>query len=273
MEALIEHGAQIALISYDSTGMTETFPSLELEGVWGRVEWAQRRRPMGQAIRLGESLAATLATLGKATRFNLGYYRRRLAQEMPCEFVADVRGLLTDSEVQALNRGSLNPDKLPQLMAQYRACWLPGGFLVGLRTSEGKWLSLIGGWRQGDVSVLHWQMNASGYERLSIGTAMRSYFLEHEIARGSRSLVFYGGTPHSIQNSFIPADVTDLFLRRDTLKATALRGMAKLFAVPRWFLGSPNFIARAICREDLQWYDCRVKTAGGIRAESSVARD
>ena len=269
MEALVERGAQIALITYESKAMAAVRPSFRVEG----LQWAQRRRSLGTSVRLAESLAATLATVGKATRFNLRYYRRRLAKEVPCEFIADARGLLTDSQVQALNRGSLNPDKEHKFMAQYRACWLSGGFLVGLRSLDGQWLSLIGGWRQGGVTVLHWQMNSSGHERLSIGTAMRSYFLEHEIARGSQTLMFYGGTPHSIQNSFVPSEVTDLFVRRKTLKAMALRVVAKLFAAPRWFLSSPNFIARAICRENLQWHDGAVEAVGGVRTGSSVAQD
>ena len=52
------------------------------------------------------------------------------------------------------------------------------------------------------MTVLHWQMNAAGYEKLSVGTAMRSYFLEHEVGRGAKKLIYYGGTPHSMGHSF-----------------------------------------------------------------------
>jgi hypothetical protein len=269
MDALVQRGVQIAVVSYESEERAVTAPRLETRN----IEWARRTRPYSKSMRLMHTFEETLATLGKSTRFNLRYYRRRLSAAFPVEFVADARGMLREDEVETLNRGSLNPDTRDQLLAQYRACSLPGGFLLGLRTVEGKWLSLIGGWRQGDVTVLHWQMNASGYEKLSIGTAMRSYFLEHEVERGARSLMFYGGTPHSIQNAFVPEEVTDLFVRQRSWQARALRVVAKLFAVPRWFMRGPNFLARAICRENLQWHANDATTAGALHAKPSAVQD
>ena len=84
-------------------------------------------------------------------------------------------------ELEELNRTSLNPIKFSEFRLQYEcACKLPGGFLLGLRNREGKVAEPDWGLATGDVTVLHWQMNAAGYEKRSLGTAMRSYFLEHE---------------------------------------------------------------------------------------------
>jgi len=268
MDALMEHRMQIALISYQPGSGAAPEP-----GLTASLQWAQRTRPVSNTLRLADTFEATLALFGRSTRAKLGYYRRKLMAGLPCEFVNDARGMLNENEMEALNRASLNPDKRAQLLAQYRACRLPGGFLLGLRTLDGRWLSLVGGWRQGDVTVLYWQMNASGYEKLSIVTAMRSYLLEHEIARGACSLVFYGGTRHSIQNAFVAAEVTDLFVRRTTLQAAVLQVVAKLFAAPRWFLGSPNFIARAICHEGLEWHPNGRNVGDAMSAETVRMQD
>ena len=156
-------------------------------------------------LRLEDTMQATLAKLGRSTRYNLGYYRRRLARELPCEFIADARGLLQEHEIQAINEGSLNPVPLQDFRLQYESsCKLPGGFLLGLRTPAGKWMSLVGGWRQAGVTVHYWQMNTAGYEKLSIGKAMLSYFLEHEVSLRTRSLIYNGGTPNPIRFSFLP---------------------------------------------------------------------
>jgi hypothetical protein len=136
--------------------------------------WVSGKRPVAMILLLEPTAKETLAKLGKSTRFNLGYYRRRLQAADPCEFVANAGDFLQEHELEGLNRTSLNPIDPGEFRLQYEcACNLPGGFLLGLRNRQEKWLSLIGGWRQGDVTVLHWQMNAAGYEKLSLGTAMR----------------------------------------------------------------------------------------------------
>ncbi len=98
----------------------------------------------------------------------------------------------------------------------------PGGYLCGLRTQAGEWLSLIGGWRQDETTVLQWQLNLSGYERFSLVTVARSFWIEHEIARGSRILRIDGGTTHAMNHSFTPEKAVDLILRRRSLLAYAM---------------------------------------------------
>jgi hypothetical protein len=90
--------------------------------------WAERRRPVARTLRLAETLDATLASLGKSTRFNLRYYRRRLLAAMPCTFVADARGMLSESDLRAVNANCLNPVAFDLLKLQYAsACELRKG--------------------------------------------------------------------------------------------------------------------------------------------------
>jgi len=263
IEALMARGAHTALVSYDNSGRESGRPA----GIWGRnVQWAMRRRLVGKTLLLAETYDATLANMGKKTRFNLRYYRKRLMKRMPSEFVADARGLLSDSELLALNTGSLNPCKNSECLLQYEsACRLPGGFVLGLRGPQGQWLSLLGGWRQGDLTVMHWQINAAGYEKDSICTVMRSFFVEREVQRGTRGITFYGGTPHSMGHSFEHEEVWDLVVRRTSLKAAAFRHAASLFASPQGLTRRSNFLARTLCHDDLEWYSGSRKLAEATR--------
>jgi hypothetical protein len=251
-DALLEQGAELVLISYGHAAQakSEMAPTSSCA-----ARWAWQTRPVAMTLPLEPTLQATLARLGKATRFNLGYYRRRLGAAMPCEFIADARPLIKEQDLESLNAGSLNRIPLRNFRHKYlSSCRLPGGFLLGLRNDQGKWLSLIGGWRQGSVTVLYWQMNAAGYEKLSIGTAMRSYFLEHEVGLGAKTLVYYGGTPHAIGNSFVRAEVTDLVVRRRSWGAAALQQVAQWITSPRFFVRINSLLAQAIGGKDLEWH-------------------
>jgi hypothetical protein len=250
-DSLMKRGAQIALISYSEPAASS---SMFVPVLRHAATWASARRPVAMTLLLQPTVKATLATLGKSTRFNLGYYRRRLQAAEPCEFVPNVCGLIQEHELEALNRTSLNPAGSADFRLQYEsACNLPGGFMLGLRNSQGKWLSLIGGWRQGPATVLHWQMNASGYEKFSIGTAMRSYFLEHEVERGAKKLIYYGGTPHSMGNSFEREEATDLIVRRRSLRAEVLYGVLRLLAWLRPHVGINSLLVQMIGSNSLDW--------------------
>ena len=76
-ETLLEHGAQIVLISYgrEGRGASPSAPVMER-----RAKWASGKRPVAMTLRLQPTVKETLATLGKSIRFNLGYYRRRLSR-------------------------------------------------------------------------------------------------------------------------------------------------------------------------------------------------
>jgi hypothetical protein len=101
--------------------------------------------------------------------------------------------------------------------------------------------------------VLHWQANASGYEQLSIGTVMRSYFIEAEIARGSRSLSFYGGTPHSMAHSFVPDVATDLMVRRRSWRAALLVVGARIVLASQSRKGGHNFLLETLSALSGTW--------------------
>ena len=140
-------------------------------------------------------------------------------------------------------------------------------FLTGLRGPDGQWLSLAGGWRQDGTTVLHWQMNRAGMEKHSIGTVMRSYLLEDEIARGASRLLIFGGTPHSMRHAFAQEPVSDLILQRQGLRAKVTCAAARWFSRHGSRLGRANFLAELLSNPSLCW----IETPEPMRPTNAIA--
>ncbi|HEY5055844.1 MAG TPA: hypothetical protein VII58_06770 [Acidobacteriaceae bacterium] len=110
------------------------------------------------------------------------------------------------------------------------------------------------------MSVLYWQMNTAGYEKLSISSAMRSYYLEHEVAHGAKALIIFGGTVHSMAHSFVGEDVTDLIVQRRSWRAAALYLVIQMLTSPRSHIPIDSLLMKTITNKDLHWHsvDARV---------------
>jgi hypothetical protein len=251
--ALLTEGAHAILITCLSQSTDADFT---LQPQVCSCRWAIRRRKVARTLKVRDgSYEATLKSLGKATRFNMGYYRRKLAREISTKFVSDARGMLSISEIDLLNKASLNPVAPELARLQYaQACTARGGFLVGLRDDDGSWLGLVGGWRQAETTVLLWQMNRAGLERNSMGIVMRGYFLEHEIAKGAQEVTFHGGSPNSIEHSFIQENVTDLMAFRNSWQSKFLAALASFFGRSHWWKNVPSFTAMSFGDPKLNWH-------------------
>ncbi len=174
---------------------------------------------------------------------------------MSSEFIADARDMFSEVEVDSLNTASLNPFVPGLAQLQYTsACTERDGFLVGLRAEDGRWLGLVGGWRQAETTVLLWQMNRAGFERDSLSTVIRGYFLGHEIAHGARQIILYGGIPNSIQNSFVQDTVADLIVVRNSWRSPLIAALAWLFGRPHWWKRSTSFLAATVSDKSLRWH-------------------
>lgn len=251
LRVLVQRGARIALATYEGHKAAQPWDVLSsLPG----VQAASRQRHVERSMKLRPTLEATLAQMGKHTRSNFRYYRRRLEKEMMLTFVPEAAPLLAGTDLQAINSASLNPVSPEEFSRRVRsATELPDSFLCGLQGPDGQWLSLIGGWRQAGLTVLHWQMNTAGYEKHSIGTVMRHFFLEAEVSAGAEELLIHGGTPHSMHHSFETQPIADLMVRRNGLQTALLCGMAHLFATRRGVLRRGNFFASTLLDRGLEW--------------------
>jgi hypothetical protein len=258
--------ARLVLVSFkqDGSSLSEVaFPD-ELSALW-----AVQVREVQDHLPLLNSYEATLATLGRRTRNHLRYYRRRLQEELSCEFVPDVRSCIQESELVALNSSSLDPLTAEIFEHQYRSTAdLPGGFVCGVRTREGRWLSLAGGWRQQTTSLVQWQMNAAGYEKLSLGTAFRAFLLEYEIEHGSTKLCFHNGTSHSMHHSFPRELVVDFLLRRPSpLLSFLVKHLPAISRKTPALAGRGNFIADVLRNPDLNWRSLSASPSWSVSPE------
>lgn len=240
-QALIDKGALAVMISFEGRGDAHSAPRLTASS-----QVVTRCRSVPRYLALKSTVEATMATLGRHTRRNLRYYRRRLEFEVGAEFVPEVE--LGLGQFLAINRSSTNPVSEALTRWRYESIQgRPGMLFAGVKEPGGRWLSLIGGRRHSGVTEIDWQVNLAGLPRYSLSTVMRSYLLEHEVALGTTKLAFTGGTPHSMRHSFVSVDAADVIALRRSAIAWLLRRFAhKIFP-------HNNFLGLALRDEELHW--------------------
>ena len=243
-QALVDVGALAVMITFEGNGQDRSAPSPQR--LTAACELAKRTRSVPRHLLLAESHKATLASLGRHTRRNLRYYRRRLESDMGAFFVPAVE--MDRKEFLAINRASTNP------VSDSLAAWrydsthrTPGTLFAGVRAQNGLWLSLIGGRRHMRVTEIDWQMNLAGLPRYSLSTVMRSYILQHEVELSTEKLAFTGGTPHSMRHSFDCVDAVDVVALRRSPVGWILRRMS------RWIFPEHNFLGHALRDQHLRW--------------------
>jgi hypothetical protein len=259
IHALIKQGAQVVLTTYRYTSFEQAPASMMLQR--RGVLWTEHAREVTKhRLTLAQTYDETLAKFGKQTRFNLRYYRKRLLAREACTFFKDARAVVSEEDVVSMNRTSLNPVKDDECKRRYRACVdLPGSFLMALRGPTGQLLSVLGGWRQGTTTVMHFQINIAGFEKDSLGTVMRAFFLESEVARGTQTLIFYHGTNQTITHAFDTELLRDLVVRRKSLRALVLLKLSSRAVSPRYYYdthyfgGSTTFFAGTLSNGEAVW--------------------
>ena len=223
-EGLMAAGAQMVLMCYRDAPGSSTWmellgenPQSALKNIWGR-----RERDLPDYLALEETFDGTLATIGQRTRSNLRYYRRRAERDLGCSFLPSME--IGRGEFFAFNARCKYA--LPGRIAwdRYVATReVPTHFVAGTRAADGRWLSLIGGRRQGTNTQILWQMNRKDLPAYSLGTVIRSYLIEHEVARGASRVSIEGGTPHAMRFSFVRQTVIDLAVVRRSPMALAIK--------------------------------------------------
>jgi hypothetical protein len=243
----MDHGAQVVLISMEP-GSAESCQTCFEDAMAGKRKhwWGTQRREVGGTIALQKTFDATLATMGKHTRRNLRYYRRKAEAELNCSFTSEVKGILTMPQLVELNQASTHPVAISTLERRYQTTRsMDGFFCVGLSGASGQWISLLGGRRHHGVTEIDWQMNRSGLAKYSVGTVIRSYLMEHEISIGTEKLFFEGGTPHTMRHSFLSAEAMDIVVMN--------RSLFPLRNAARWLHLEKNFLLQTLTSPAVKW--------------------
>ncbi len=239
-------GAKLVHVSYEGEHRPVE-PIGEKTPNWRTLTWTEFPRLFAY-LPLEPTLDATLANLGKHTRRNLRYYRRRAEAELGVKFVEQVKMTLED--YLEANRSSLNPVADDAAIERFQSMErLKQPLFCGVQEPNGRWLSLIGGRRREGTAEVVWQINRAGLPRYSISTVMRAFLLEHEVKLGTAKLVFEGGTIHSIKYSFVQSPVIDLLMHSKGLRGWAVREVAK-----RTFQ-KQSFLHDALSNKELVWSD------------------
>lgn len=246
---LMDRGAQIVLLNLEPG--SPDFCQRCFEGAMAgstKRWWGTQRREVGGTITLHKTFDETLARMGKHTRRNMRYYRRKAEAELSCSFIPDVRSRVTMAQLLELNYASTHPVPYSILERRYQTTKsMDGFFCVGLSGRDGKWISLLGGRRHCDVAEVDWQMNRGGLAKHSVGTVIRSYLIEHEIAIGMQKLFFEGGTPHSMRHSFLSEEAMDIVVMNRSLPVFLLRCIA------RWLHPEKNFLLQTLMSPEVKW--------------------
>jgi hypothetical protein len=245
----MDRGAQVVLLNLEP-GSPDSCQICFEGAMAGSTKrwWGTQRREVGGAIALHNSFDATLARMGKHTRRNMRYYRRKAEAELGCSFIPDGRRMLRMAQLLELNYASTHPVPYCLLERRYLTTKsMDGFFCVGLRRGDGLWLSLLGGRRHHAVTEVDWQMNRDGLAKHSVGTVIRSYLIEHEIAIGMQKLFFEGGTPHSMRHSFLSEEAMDIVVINRSLPVFLLRSMA------RWLGPERNFLLQTLMSPAVKW--------------------
>ena len=208
-----------------------------------------RERTIPGYLPLSITYDATLARMGSRTRRNLRYYRRRAESDLGCVFVPHRE--VTREEVLKFGRECMYPVSSDVVGFRYDSLRdIEEPAFMGVKDSEGRWLSMLGGRRYLSRSEILWQLNRDGMATYSLGTVMRSYFIEHEVEHGSRRLYTEGGTPHSMKFSYVTEKLTDLVIIRRTLVAKAMQTLARRYISP------DNELSHMLWEKGIDWMPC-----------------
>jgi len=229
---LLDRGAQIILITFRHND-AQVDPALQeiLRSESHSCRWASREREIASYLPFEETLDATMALLGTRTRNHLRYYRRRAENQLGARFVPEAK--ISREDFLALNRISAYPVTDEIASSRFDLLnRLKSPVLYGMVDRDGRWLSLIGGRHYQECMEMHWQMNRDDMPSQSLGTAIRSMLIEHEVKLGTRRMYVEGGTTHSMSHAFVREKSTDLIVMRQSPLTRVLPSLVKRFLPP-----------------------------------------
>ncbi len=196
-------------------------------------------------LKLDDTFETTLGHFGHHTRRNLRYYRRRAEKELGVLFKPELAHAECDEALQQLRKRVFQP--FPASLAEWRKMdeflrGQPGYFSMGLRANE-EWISYLVGLRMGKLTYVLLQINHNGFARYSLSTVLRSYFFEHEIARGQQEIKFVNGTCALYQRCCEPDTCVTVSARRGIAAFVIFNWIAPWHSAPDHALNMQRWTA------------------------------
>ena len=169
----------------------------------------------GDRMHLPTSFEGFLSTLGRHTRRNIRYYRRK-ASAAGIEFVCSLNKEEYQAGVNRLNgKGTFHADP-SHLARDERLLALHSGVQrFGLRAPDGSLVAVLCGFTRGCRFHLLTQFNDPRHEALSLSIVLRGHTVEHLIANGVTELQFMGGSSLSLGRFCPPQKYCSIFVDRN----------------------------------------------------------
>jgi hypothetical protein len=168
-------------------------------------------------LTLPRSYEEFLRSLSYATRRHFRYYRRR----------SDTRGnqyleqLSVDElhraawELRTKSRRQTPSWALRRMLKMVAATASP--FIVGLKSQDGKWLSVAGGCYRSDSAVMFFQLNNDlEFKQESISLVLRTHLIESLIRQRTKELLFLGGVGPPLSRYCSPVRAIEVHLDKKT---------------------------------------------------------
>jgi hypothetical protein len=218
------------------------------QGSRNQVEISQRPDTSHQVVPLPASYESFLNSLSYKARRNMRYYRRRYeaaghryVERMDLAEFRRVAGRLLEKPLMGATR-----DAVTRALSMFSEADHP--LLAGLRRADGEWVSILGGWCEGNNAIVVFQMNNDhDYGTESLSVVLRAYFIESLISRGYRQVFFWGGVGGPVARGAQPYPSVTVSLDAGTLRWRALRRLFVILAprLPRRIRWAVEWVAPA----------------------------
>lgn len=249
-QLIFSHAVSALLTTRGIRGLRLTVPPEGLEIAATRAIASSLRTDISEApleyhtvLPLPPSYDGFVEGLRAKTRRNFRYYRRR-SEAVGHQYVEGMEmSEFRDAAARLLEKSVTGADRDGVTRAMTMLSLVRSPLLVGLRTLDGELISIVGGWYEGDRTILFFQMN-DDRDRPgdSLCAVLRGYLIERLIAKGITGLLFWAGAGHPYSQYTRSLPATALYLDRRGLAWRACRALVRAVrpVLPRrfdWMLG------------------------------------
>ena len=177
-----------------------------------------------QVLPLTTTHAGFLQSLGLKTRRHLRYYRRRF-EEDEHEFVERISIDEFSMAASCLARQDVVGANLSKIKTASKMLgYLQEPLLSGLRSKNGEWLSVLGGWYEGNAALIYLQINSDKrHSRYSLSCVLRGYVIESLIRRGFTEVIFCDGLAGRLRRHTKPVASECVYWDRTSTRWRLLR--------------------------------------------------
>lgn len=215
----LAHTVVVTLLRSDHAAVSHADPAEP--GLW-------RMRTTRNSLSLVDGIDGLMSKFSAKMRRNFRYYRLRAERDLGCVFLPQLSPEQARQAVAAMHGQGAHRVSLSSALQREAALRVvPGSFTMGLTSRSGQWLSLLAGWRRPEASYIEWQINSDASGAASISTAMRNYWLHHEIDLGTSQVVFVGETTPAWSRACAPQVCGDLLATRLGLTGAAVREISR----------------------------------------------